>query len=79
MKLTPQLAQAFTNLRVNADFKVFLEALVEDVNDETQRALTTEGAMCHRAQGAALKLQEVYKAFAEAPKALEKFKQAQSR
>lgn len=74
MKLTAPLAQALTNLRVSGDFKVFLQALVEDVNDETQRALSTEGATCHRAQGAALKMQAIYKAFVEAPAALEKFK-----
>lgn len=74
MKLTYPLAQALTNLRANGDFKVFLQALVEDVNDETQRALSTEGAMCHRAQGAALKMQAIYKTCVEAPAALEKFK-----
>ena len=75
MKLTPQLAAALTSLRGNADFQVFMNAVVEDVNAETDRALTQEGALCHRAQGAALKLREVYKTFAEAPAALEKFKQ----
>jgi hypothetical protein len=70
VKLTPQLAAALTNLRNSADFQLFMSAVV---NAETDRALATEGAQCHRAQGAALKLRELYKTFAEAPAALEKF------
>lgn len=73
MKLTPQLAAALVNLRNSADFQLFMGAVVEEVNAETDRALVTEGAQCHRAQGAALKLRELYKTFAEAPAALDKF------
>lgn len=73
MKLTPQLAAALTNLRNNADFQLFMGAIVEEVNAETDRALGTEGAQCHRAQGATLKLRELYKTVAEAPAALQKF------
>jgi hypothetical protein len=75
VKLTPQLAAALVNLRNNADFKLFMGAVVEEVNAETDRALSTEGAQCHRAQGAALKMRDLYKTFAEAPAALEKFQQ----
>lgn len=76
MKLTDQkLVQALTNLRGNSDFRVLLEALKEDERDETQRSLKLEGAQCHRAQGAVLKLQEIAKAFADAPETLGKFKQ----
>jgi hypothetical protein len=75
MKLTPQLASALASLRSSSDFQVFMNAIVDEVNTETDRALASEGTQCYRAQGAALKLREVYKTFIEAPAALEKFKQ----
>lgn len=76
MKLTDQkLVLALTNLRGNSDFKVLLAALKEDEIEETTRSLKLEGATCHRAQGAVLKLQEIAKAFEDAPNTLTKFKQ----
>lgn len=73
MKLNDlKFAQALTNLRGNSDFRVFMEALQEDTRVETTRSLKLEGAPCHRAQGAALKLQEIVDAFAGAPEALGK-------
>lgn len=75
MRLTVELAQAFVNLRTSGDFKVFLDALQEDEREETQRALTSEGPTCHRAQGAALHCQLLLSIFRQAPIALEKFKQ----
>jgi hypothetical protein len=67
-----KLAQALTNLRGNSDFRVFMEALKEDARAETTRSLKLEGAPCHRAQGAALKLLEIEEGFAAAPDALVK-------
>ncbi len=76
MKLTdPKLAQALTNLRGSPDFRVYMEALKEDEREEATRSLKLEGALCHRAQGAALKLQELAKVFEDAPTALGKLKQ----
>lgn len=78
MKLNdPKLVQALTNLRGSSDFRVFLEALKEDGSEEANRSLKLEGAACHRAQGAALKVQEILKLNAEAPETLVKFKQTQ--
>lgn len=74
MKLDPQLAQALTNLRVNADFKLFLNALKEDEEAETDTVLKTEGTQCARAQGAVLKLRQLQVCFANAPTTLERFK-----
>jgi hypothetical protein len=74
LKLTPQLAQALTNLRVNADFKLFLSALKEDEETETDTALKTEGTQCARAQGAVLKLRQLQEQFMNAPNTLERFK-----
>jgi hypothetical protein len=52
-----------------------MAALKEDEREETTRSLKLEGATCHRAQGAVLKLQEIEKCFIDAPDTLSKFKQ----
>lgn len=76
MKLTERkLVLALVNLRGNSDFQTLMAALKEDERDETTRSLKLEGAACHRAQGAVLKLQEIEKSFADAPDMLTKFKQ----
>ena len=73
MKLTDaKFVQALTNLRDSPDFRVFMEALKEDEREEANRSLKLEGAQCHRAQGAALKLQEIAKCYADAPETLVK-------
>lgn len=77
MKLEQKLALALTDLRATPAFRVFMEAMKEDERVETQRSLQSEGATCHRAQGAVLKLQELQRLYADAPAMLEKFKQVQ--
>lgn len=79
MRATAELAQALVNLRSNSDFKVFLEAVKEHEREETQRALTTDGVACHRAQGVALYCQTLQKLYSSAPADLEKVKLNQSR
>lgn len=74
MKISPELAQALTNLRANQDFHHLLKALAEDLEMETTRALSLEGPQCHRAQGAVLKLREIFTDFESAPKTLDKLK-----
>lgn len=74
MKLNPQLAQALTNLRGNADFKVFLEGVKEYEVESQQACVTNDGLPLYRAQGATKALQFLQQMFAEAPVTLEKFK-----
>ena len=77
MKLTPQLAQALTNLRGNRDFTAVLEGLKEHELEETNRCVDAEGAIQLRASGAVKALKWWQAAFEAAPKDLEKFKSNQ--
>lgn len=77
MKLTKELCEAAVNLRESRWWKIFLEALKEDESTEIQRSLQLEGALCHRAQGAALKLQTILKFCDDAPVNFEKLKNTQ--
>ena len=79
MKLTPQLSQALTNLRGNADFKVFMEGLKEYEADRQKACVDNDGLPLYRAQGAAKTLQSLQQWFADAPSTLEKFKQQQGK
>jgi hypothetical protein len=72
VKLTPEAAQAFTNLRGNRDFEHVLKWFKEYEAKETQTCITTEGPQLHRAQGSVQALQEIAKANAEAPTTLTK-------
>lgn len=72
MKLTPEAAQAFTNLRGNRDFEVVLKWLKEYELKQTDLCVTTEGAALHRAQGGAQVLREIPQAFKDAPETLKK-------
>lgn len=75
VKLTPQLAEALTNLRGNRDFKTVLEAMQEHEREATQQCIDGDGAVQLRASGAVKALQWWKDAFATAPAAFEKFKQ----
>lgn len=79
MKLTSELAQALANLRGNRDFAVVLEALKENLKEETKRCCTHEGSSVLRAQGAVATVQWYLDSFDEAPSVLEKFKTKQPR
>lgn len=72
MKLTPEAAQAFTNLRGNRDFESVLKWVKEYEEKETATCITTEGPQLHRAQGSVQALQGVMKANSEAPDTLAK-------
>lgn len=74
MKLTKELSEALTGLRESRNFKVFLDALMEDEKAETTRSLSLDGPACHRAQGAVLKIREIADAYENAPAAFEKLK-----
>lgn len=74
MKLTPQLAQALTNLRGNRDFKIVLEGLEEHTKEESVRCEEGDGPVLYRAQGAVKALKWWTGTFDEAPVTLEKFK-----
>lgn len=74
MKLTPQTAQALTNLRSNRDFDIFLGGLKEYELELTTRCIDGSGETQLRAAGGVKALQAVKKAFDEAPKTLEKMK-----
>lgn len=79
MKLSPALAQALTNLRGNADFKVFWEGVKEYESDRTKACIDGEGAVQLRASGAVKALQALQDAFNNAPTTLEKFKTQQGK
>ncbi len=79
MKLTPEIAQALTNLRGNGDFKVFLEGAKEYESNEKQNCVDREGPNLFRSQGAVKALQSLLSAFDNAPNALEKFKTKQGK
>jgi len=79
VKLTPQLSQALTNLRGNADFKVFLEGLKEYEADRKQACVENDGLPLYRAQGAVKTLQFLQQWFVDAPSTLEKFKNQQGK
>ena len=72
MKLTPEAAQALTNLRGNRDFEAFMKWVKEYELKETDTCVTAEGATLHRAQGAAKALRELPIAFKDAPDTLSK-------
>lgn len=72
MKLTPEAAQALTNLRGNRDFEVVLKWLKEYELKETDTCVSAEGATLHRAQGAVKALREIPAALKDAPDTLKK-------
>lgn len=72
MKLTPEAAQAFTNLRGNRDFENVMKWLMEYETQETGKCVTHEGVSLHRAQGAVAALCEVRVSYADAPATLNK-------
>jgi hypothetical protein len=74
VKPTKELTQALTNLRGNSDFKVFVEAIQEDMLNAVKLSLRSEGAPCHRAQGEALYCEAVLETIRTAPDTLIKFK-----
>jgi hypothetical protein len=77
VKPDKELCEAILGLRENRAWKIFLEALKEDELLNIQRALQLEGPPCHRAQGAALKLQEIRKFIDDAPANFEKLRNQQ--
>lgn len=74
MKLSPQLAQALTNLRGNKDFAVVMEGLHEHTLEELTRCTDGDGPVLYRAQGATKALKWWTDSFQSAPVTLEKFK-----
>lgn len=79
MKLTPQLAQALTNLRSNRDFAIVMEGLAEHRAEESTRCEDGDGTPLYRAQGGTKILKWWIDAFRDAPVALEKFKPQQGK
>lgn len=77
-QLTDKVAQALTNLRASADFRVLMEHLREDEAEELVRCRDLDGVALHRAQGAAKKLSELTSAYAEAPEVLKKYRNRQT-
>lgn len=76
MKTTPELAQALTNLRPNADFEVVLEFFArvrEEARDECESV--ADDTVRLRAQGRGLFIRDFFKLSADAPLDTQKFKQ----
>jgi len=59
VKLTPEAAQAFTNLRGNRDFEAVLKWVKEYEANEMKACATREGKNVYRAQGAVAALARV--------------------
>lgn len=74
VKLTPEAAQALTNLRASRDFGDFLKWIEEQRQKESEKCEEGEGTHLHRSQGAARTLRDIQKAYDEAPHVLEKLK-----
>jgi len=74
VKAEAKLLQALTNLRVNADFKIVMEALKEDELVETKRCIDGAPDVVAKAQGAARTLIHIRETYETAPEALKKFK-----
>lgn len=75
MKLDEKLAQALTNLRSNADFRTFVDAMHAMTVEELNKVLSqVEPIHIGRQQGRTLVLQEINKMIADAPTVLDKLK-----
>lgn len=72
-QLTPEAAQALTNLRGNRDFEAFLKWVKEYEDSEREKCVDGEGVVLHQAQGATKALRRIREAQTEAPATLNKF------
>ncbi len=74
MKLTEQSAQALTNLRGHPDFTTFLQWLEENRNKFRDECCMTTPDKVLRPQGKVEVINNIFKAFAEAPATTEQIK-----
>lgn len=73
MKVTPEVAQAFSNLRTNHDFKVVFDWMQENAREAQEQCVDAEGINLHRAQGAAKTYRKILDTFLSAHDILKKF------
>lgn len=77
MKVTPEVAQALSNLRGNPDFQTVLKWVRESGSKEQEKCVDADGLVLYRAQGSAKTLRDFSQAFDDAPDTLKKLKQHQ--